>query len=232
MIFDLRSPIASGKWQVASGLSLSLTPVNDWLIKRPRPLLTTRWSLSSIAGNHTKSIKQSAASRLDIPAIAGRELPNAGNSRNGDLSSPRPIGNFLINSPLYLLICEASGNICTAGSQDFQLIWSVQRARVLDEGRLSPVFTIPHENGKRVDFDPKSSWRSEIMLISCTLLKDHWVFPSNPNVEDLDLIMIFIPNFVPNTPFNVYQQDFIDEDQDNWFSGSRFANSDLSSSSC
>ena len=70
------------------------------------------------------------------------------------------------------------------------------------------------------------------MLISCTLLKDHWVFPSNPNVEDLDLIMIFIPNFVPNTPFNVYQQDFIDEDQDNWFSGSRFANSDLSSSSC
>ena len=38
------------------------------------------------------------------------------------------------------------------------------------------------------------------MLISCTLLKDHWVFPSNPNVDDLDLIMIFIPNFVPNTP--------------------------------
>ena len=38
------------------------------------------------------------------------------------------------------------------------------------------------------------------MQISCTLLKDHWVFPSNPNVADLNLIMIFIPNFVWNTP--------------------------------
>ena len=131
--------------------------VIDWLIKLLPFDNRMIWCLSSHCP--LLVITQSQLNRVGIPpghsARASRELPNAGNSENGqppDLSwSSLSPCNFLINSATYI-----SSHLWTAHSRvifaaqglprflaNLNLISALQWPRVVAEGRLSPVFPIP-----------------------------------------------------------------------------------------